>query len=180
MRAFRSSFLAIAIFLAHLTGCGQPIPRRALTSSAPTTTAHRPPARHRPLPLKLRHMTPAQLVLLRAWFHGLAVQAWTDAYWRAIFTIPPDLVPVADCIKGVESGNYAEASHPSSGSGAYQYIPSTWAAWFARWRTSVPYVGPDYRYAYEAPPGVQDAVLTFTLRNGGAGNWSGVDGCTGH
>lgn len=86
----------------------------------------------------------------------------------------------AACIKGVESGDYQEHSHPSEGSGAFQFIPSTWQTWFGRWRDAVEYKGSDYEYAYQAPPLIQDAVLAYTLTNGGAGNWSGIDGCTGH
>lgn len=84
---------------------------------------------------------------------------------------------VMDCIKAHESGNYAEQSHPGSGSGAYQVIPSTWNVWSAR-------AGyPGYAYAYLAPPNVQDAVVQYMLANGGAANWSvryGPDPCTGH
>jgi hypothetical protein len=87
---------------------------------------------------------------------------------------------VADCIKGVESGNYTEQSHIYEGSGAYQFIPSTWRYWYGRWRDAVAFVGSDYPYAYLAPPLIQDAVLAYTLANGGASNWSGVDGCTGY
>lgn len=86
----------------------------------------------------------------------------------------------ADCIKGVESGDYGEQSHPSEGSGAFQFIPSTWAHYYGLWRDAVAFVGSDYQYAYQAPPLIQDAVLAYTLANGGGSNWSGVDGCTGH
>lgn len=88
--------------------------------------------------------------------------------------------PTADCIKSIESGNYQEASHVYEGSGAYQYIPSTWQYWYGRWRDAVAFVGSDYPYAYQAPPLIQDAVLAYTLANGGSGNWSGTDGCTGY
>lgn len=96
-----------------------------------------------------------------------------------------DLSGVVDCIKRHESGNYAESSHPGSGSGAYQFIPGTWQHWFAQWKASlsadaqakIPY----YELAYHAPPEIQDAVLHYTLTHGGAGNWSnkfGNDPCT--
>lgn len=92
-----------------------------------------------------------------------------------VSTNPAGLPAVVQCIKNHESGNYTEHSHPGSGSGAYQMIPGTWAAWSAR-------AGyPGYRYAYQAPPNVQDAVLQYTLTHGGAGNWSpryGNDPCT--
>lgn len=88
---------------------------------------------------------------------------------------PGDLQGVMACIRGAESGNYAESSHPGAGSGAYQFIPGTWRAWAER-------AGfPGYDYAYQAPASVQDAVVVFTLTHGGAGNWSnrwGNDGCT--
>ena len=83
---------------------------------------------------------------------------------------------VLDCIKAHESGNYNESSHPGSGSGAYQWIPSSWASWSAR----AGYGG--YAYAYQAPAWVQDAVTAYALTHGGAGNWStrfGNDPCTG-
>jgi hypothetical protein len=98
---------------------------------------------------------------------------------------PGSLSSVVQCIKNHESGNYNEASHPGSGSGAFQFIPGTWRAWFGRWRSSlsaaetatVPY----YSLAYQAPPEIQDAVLHYTLTHGGASNWSnrfGNDPCT--
>lgn len=88
----------------------------------------------------------------------------------------PLTVPaVMGCLKACESGNYAEASHPWDGSGAYQFIPSTWRAWSAR-------AGhPGYAFAYQAPPAVQDAVVVYVLTHGGAGNWSpryGNNPCT--
>lgn len=89
--------------------------------------------------------------------------------------LSPSIASVMACIKNAESGNYAESSHPGSGSGAFQYTPGTWEAWSAR----AGYAG--YAYAYEAPPSVQDAVTVFTLTHGGAGNWSpryGADSCT--
>lgn len=67
------------------------------------------------------------------------------------------------------------------GSGAYQYIGSTWRVWFQRWRDAVEFVGSDYDLAYEAPPLIQDAVTAYTIEHGGAGNWSpryGDDPCT--
>ena len=82
---------------------------------------------------------------------------------------------VMACIRGAESGNYAESSHPSSGSGAYQYVPSTWETWSSR----AGYSG--YDYAYEAPAAVQDAVTVYVLTHGGAHNWDpryGPDDCT--
>ena len=82
---------------------------------------------------------------------------------------------VMECIKAHESGNYDESSHPGSGSGAFQYTPGTWRHWSA----AAGY--PGYRYAYQAPANVQDAVTAFTLTHGGAHNWDpryGDDPCT--
>ena len=85
------------------------------------------------------------------------------------------VLSVMQCIKDHESGNYTESSHLSSGSGAFQYVPSTWREWSAK-------AGhPGFAYAFEAPAVVQDAVTEFTLTHGGAGNWSnkfGFDPCT--
>jgi muramidase (phage lysozyme) len=79
------------------------------------------------------------------------------------------------CIKGHESGDYGERSHPSDGSGAYQFIPGTWRYYAGR----AGFGG--YALAYQAPPDVQDAVLAYALTHGGAGSWSmkfGNDPCT--
>lgn len=103
-------------------------------------------------------------------------------------TYTGDLSGVVTCIKGAESGNYSESSHPQDGSGAYQFIPRTWRYYFGLWqagwnadpahkKTQVPY----YDLAYQAPPWVQDATLHYALTHGGAGNWSmryGQDNCT--
>lgn len=93
----------------------------------------------------------------------------------AAVAAPSSIAGVMQCIKNHESGNYTEATHPSSGSGAYQYVPGTWQTWSAR-------AGyPGYSYAYLAPASVQDAVTVYTLTHGGAGNWSpryGDDPCT--
>jgi hypothetical protein len=97
------------------------------------------------------------------------------------------------CIKDHESGNYTESSHPSSGSGAYQFIPSTWAAWSVRagypLRDKKGVVVTDkngnplplHAMAYMAPAAEQDAVTVYTLTHGGAHNWDpayGADPCT--
>lgn len=114
--------------------------------------------------LLLTACTPAQKFLFVSWFH-----------------IDQQVRPVMECIKSYESGNYAESSHLSAGSGAYQYIPSTWRHWFGQWRDAVQWVGSDYEYAFQAPPLIQDAVTEYTLTHGGAGNWSpryGNDPCT--
>ncbi len=89
--------------------------------------------------------------------------------------ISSNLSDVTQCVKQHESGNYNESSHPGSGSGAYQYVPGTWR----HWSQLAGYAG--YAYAFEAPPGVQDAVFQFTLTHGGAHNWDpafGNDPCT--
>lgn len=99
----------------------------------------------------------------------------SEAVVSAPISAPADLAGVMQCIKDHESGNYAESSHPSGASGAYQYMPGTWQTWSER-------AGyPGYAYAYQAPPEVQDAVTAYALSNGGAGNWSpryGDDPCT--
>jgi hypothetical protein len=88
---------------------------------------------------------------------------------------PQGLESIIQCIKDHESGNYNESSHTRDGSGAYQVIPDTWQSWSSRAGHG------GYAYAYQAPPEVQDAVVVFMLRNGGAGNWSprfGNNPCT--
>lgn len=91
-------------------------------------------------------------------------------------TVSASLSQIMACIRAHESGNYQEHSHPDGGgSGAYQYLRSTWAVWSAR-------AGyPGYPYPYEAPASVQDAVTAFVLSHGGAHNWDpsyGNDPCT--
>jgi hypothetical protein len=84
---------------------------------------------------------------------------------------------VAACVKAHESGNYSEHSHPSSGSGAYQFVPGTWRSYSA----AAGHGG--YAYAYQAPPSVQDAVFEYAITHGGAHNWDpkfGNDPCTTH
>jgi hypothetical protein len=133
--------------------------------------------RERTAPPTVRTLTPQQRRAFHRWILGLYLRRWLAA--QPI--IPPDLAPIADCIKQHESGNYSEQSHPGAGSGAYQYIPTTWQHWFAAWASATGWSGPQYSLAYLAPPNVQDRVLVYTLRNGGAGNWSnafGFDPCT--
>lgn len=126
-------------------------------------------------------MSPKERAAFRRLVRAILLARYVDLLWHATYDIPADLVPVANCVKGVESGDPNEQSHPSSGSGTYQFIPTTWRTWFGRWRVATPaYKGPDYAFAFLAPWFVQDAVFVFTLRNGGEANWSGVDGCTGH
>lgn len=108
------------------------------------------------------------------------------AAWIEAISFPPtELRPVMQCIKDHESGNYIESSHPSSGSGAYQFTPGTWLTWFLRWRDSLkandPYKFSYYALAFMAPQYVQDHVIVYTLQNGGAHNWDpryGDDPCT--
>lgn len=62
--------------------------------------------------------------------------------------IDPSYLAILQTIKGQESGNYNEHSHPSPGpSGAYQVIDPTWDH----------YAG--YSRAYLAPPAVQDRFV---------------------
>lgn len=117
--------------------------------------------------------------------HKEAQAAAFKAWIEAISFPPAYLVPVMNCIKGAESGNYFESSHPSSGSGAYQFVPGTWLTYFLRWRDSLPadhqYKNSYYALAFLAPSYVQDHVLVFALQNGGAHNWDpsyGNDSCT--
>lgn len=109
------------------------------------------------------------------WF--LAVKKANDIKkWIDAIAFPPlYLRPVLQCIKSYESGNYAESSHISAGSGAYQVIPSTWQHWSAL----AGYGG--YSYTYLAPQFVQDKVVVYMLEHGGAHNWDpqyGYDPCT--
>lgn len=115
--------------------------------------------------------------------HQAQLAAYLNAVWLASLGLPPApaIAQVMACIKSYESGNYAESSHPLSGSGAFQWIPSSWATWYGRWRDAVAFVGSDYPYAYSAPPLIQDAVTAYAITHGGAGNWSnnyGLDPCT--
>lgn len=129
---------------------------------------------------KARLNTKAKKEQFRRFVHLLLLRAYLDAVWHAIYDIPPDLIPVANCVKGVESGNYSESTHPGSGSGAYQYVPSTWQHWFSLWATTTGYKS-SHSLAYLAPWYVQDATFVYTLRHGGASNWSnayGYDPCT--
>lgn len=117
--------------------------------------------------------------------HQAEQRAAFTAWIEAISFPPAHLVPIMNCIKDHESGNYAESSHPSSGSGAYQYTPGTWLTYFLRWRDSLPadhqYKNSYYALAFLAPAYVQDRVIVYTLENGGAHNWDpayGDDPCT--
>lgn len=156
-------------------------PSRARTASSPARTVRKPAARTRRVCTVGRW--PQRQACLR-YVHALhvaAILAYLDAVWRASWAIPPSLAGIAQCIKDHESGNYAESSHPQSGSGAYQFVPGTWRHWYGLWRDAVAFRGSDYPYAYQAPPVIQDAVLVYTLTHGGAGNWSnayGFDPCT--
>lgn len=109
-----------------------------------------------------------------------AQKAWWGRY-VATYSIPTTIEPIMQCIREHESGDYGEHSHPQGSSGAYQWQPASFQAWFQRWRDAVAYVGSDYQLAYEAPPLIQDAVTAYALTHGGAGNWSmrwGNDPCT--
>lgn len=127
------------------------------------------------------HRLAAFFIILENAKKRAAFQAWIEA-----ISFPPmNLRPVMQCIKDHESGNYSESSHPSSGSGAYQFTPGTWLTWFLKWRASLPadsiYKTSYYVLAFMAPAYVQDHVLVYTLQNGGAHNWDpsyGDDPCT--
>lgn len=149
------------------------IPERAYASAASEKAAK---ARI----VKILKANPKAKKAFHDWILHLQLKMFFEGLWNKIYSIPPHLAGVVQCIKDHESGNYAESSHPSSGSGAYQYVPGTWRHYFTLWATSID----DKRYfsyAFQAPPEVQDAVLVYTLTHGGAGNWSnayGYDPCT--
>lgn len=130
----------------------------------------RPPTRTRSTPAL--HLNPRQRAAFHRWIVGYWLHRWLAGLPPAI---PPRLLSVAQCIKDHESGDYGEHSHPSAGSGAFQFIPTTWR----HWSELAGY--PGFAFAYQAPASVQDAVLGWTLTHGGAGNWSnayGFDPCT--
>lgn len=148
---------------------------RVLSSPAP------PPAKTAPHHPK-RVCGPRCVAWVQA-VHQAQLAAYLNAVWLASLGLPPDAgtQQVMACIRSVESGNYSESSHPGSGSGAYQFTPGTWTAWYGRWRDAVAFVGSDYPYAYSAPPLIQDAVTAYALTHGGAHNWDpayGPDSCT--
>lgn len=155
-------------------------------SSAGAAITDRPPVKvttshhlvHKPVHRRLTAHQMKRLVTLVRILQRNKLESYFKAVWDNIYSIPADLMPVVNCIKGVESGNYTESSHTGSGSGAYQYIPSTWKTWFTQWATAFQ-IQDYYALAYQAPSHVQDGVLVYTLTHGGASNWSGVDGCTG-
>lgn len=151
------------------------------THAAPTTTTTRPAVD--------MAAVGRFVAALHAAAHHPAVHHTTTSttvHRRSVITSNTNSSGVAQCVKNHESGNYAESSHPSSGSGAYQFIPSTWRSWsvkagYGHYDAHGNPV-PTYSYAYEAPPSVQDAVFNFAVANGGGGNWSmryGNDPCTG-
>lgn len=127
----------------------------------------------------------AAILYLRSvqkWDRAAALDLVSEARHQSVSAVTverpaasPSLASVLQCIKEHESGNYTEHSHINDGSGAYQAIPSTWRTWSAR-------AGyPGYAYEYLAPPAVQDAVISYMLTHGGAGNYSpkyGNDPCT--
>lgn len=159
---------------AGVQGLRTDTPTSVVVSQSPPNTAARTLAR----------LSRTERAAFRRWVLHVELAAFyahLHAVWLAAWeSIPPQLVPTENCIKSIESGDYDESSHPGSGSGAFQMIPSTFAAYFARWVAASGYSGPFYVLAYQAPPGVQDGVLVFMLTHGGASNYSGVDGCTGY
>lgn len=135
---------------------GPPSPPTVVVKAPPPPTTRSAPA---------LNLTPKQ----RQAFHRWIIGVWFARYLDGL------LAGVVSCVKDHESGDYAEHSHPWEGSGAYQYVPTTWRHWSAL----AGFGG--YELAYEAPAVVQDAVFLFTIRHGGAGNWSdrfGFDPCT--
>lgn len=59
----------------------------------------------------------------------------------------------------------------SHASGAYQFQPATWQSY-----TAQSGIGTQYPQAYQAPPGVQDAVAAWVVTNKGTGDWSPYSG----
>lgn len=192
---FRKCMVAALIGLSPLTACGTVARRVELVSTVPQAVATRvgPPTKVAPPTNSARRpavgsvawfqrLPPRKRVKVVAYLKAVQVNIFLQALWEAMYGIPPDLTRVVVCIYDHESGDPAEHSHPAAGSGRAQYIPSTWRYWFGRWRAASPnYHGPDYPLAWLAPGYLQDGVLVFTLRNGGASNWSpryGNDPCT--
>lgn len=197
MHLRRSRNLALLAVVTVLIGCGRPpapvdltvthraAPLMASTGPAATTPS---PIRAATVALFQRSADEQRWRDTVTWNEVAARPAPTPpAARRAVPSLSPSFDPVSvmQCIKDHESGNYAESSHPGSGSGAYQYVPSTWAEWSVRAgygaRDDRGNPLPTYQYAYQAPPNVQDDVTVFVLANGGAGNWSpryGDDPCT--
>jgi hypothetical protein len=170
----RLIILAVASITPILTACTHTHTHTlAITPTTPdpppTTTT--PTTNHNPLqPQPDYKQALATLTYTTTYNHSTTT---TMTYTTTIVT--PNITKIMDCIRHAESGNYTESSHPTSGSGAYQYVPQTWQTWSAR-------AGhPGYNYAYQAPPAIQDTVVNYTLTHGGANNWSnryGRDGCT--
>lgn len=174
LRRLRNLALAALIAILIATSCAVGVSARA-SNTLQVATA--PTALIKPRPT----LNEAQRKAFHRLMVYLALCAYLKALWHATYDIPPYLRPITSCIKHDESGVYTEASHPDSGSGAYQYTPPTWRTWLALWRVAVKYKGPSYSFAYEAPWYVQDAVTVFALTHGGASNWSnryGYDPCT--
>lgn len=183
LHQLRNALIGFVVVLTFLTGATTLVERSAGSAVVPprAVVTRRRPAPADPARARLDRLTPKQRRLFVRWVRLAALQKYLDAVWHATYDIPVALLPVAGCVKGAESGNYTEASHTSSGSGAYQFVPGTWRTWFARWAAATGYRGPDYAYAYLAPWFVQDAVFCYTVTHGGAGNWSnryGYDPCT--
>jgi hypothetical protein len=107
---------------------------------------------------------------------GLATEQCTRSSTPRPPAVAPSLVGVMACIKTHESGDYQEHSHLQDGSGAFQFIPSTWRTWASE-RGSPRRACQGHPVAtmstrISRPAAVQDAVVAYALTHGGAGNWS--------
>lgn len=82
--------------------------------------------------------------------------------------------PWLACIRARESGgNYTIYNTAGSGaSGAYQYMPGTWA-WMSRQAGYGQWSGGP---AASAPPAVQDAVTLWAYNNGHQSHWAATNG----
>lgn len=168
MVAHRILAVSLAAILSY---CTVPIhpnsARHALRHrTAVTSTKTHGPHKKKLTPEAIRYIQAVQRAQLLAYLHAL----WLNS-----------TLATRTCIMHYESGNYSESSHPDSGSGAYQFVPSTWQTWFTSWTTWAGYGGPSYSYAFQAPAWIQDDVASYTLTHGGQHNWDpsyGNDPCT--
>lgn len=72
----------------------------------------------------------------------------------------PSTKRIADTIKQKESGNdYGAQAKTSSASGAYQFIDGTWASLTKKYG-----IGTQYKHAKDAPPGVQDQIADYYIK----------------
>ena len=75
-------------------------------------------------------------------------------------------------VQSFESGGNYAAVNPGGASGAYQFVPSTWAQYLAQIGGSTA----QYPTAASAPAGVQDAVFGQAVAQNGLNDWT-CSGC---